>query len=89
MSITIEDIVKLQNEHLRTIGSKIIYLTIRNGQQQEGWSSFSLSELAGTTGLSRRGIYKTLHKMRDVGLLEIYNDRATTTSKNKYRAIEL
>lgn len=89
MSITIEDVVKLQHQHLRTIGSKIIYLTIRNGGQANGWASFSLSELARSTGLTRRGLYKTLHSMRDCGLLEITNDRATTTSKNKYRAIEL
>jgi DNA-binding phage protein len=89
MSITIEDVVKLQHEHLRTIGSKIIYLTIRNGGKENGWTSISLSELARNTGLSRRGLYNTLHKMRDCGLLEIHNDKTSTTSKNKYRAIEL
>ncbi|MBQ4856238.1 hypothetical protein IMW82_16335 [Rhodanobacter sp. B2A1Ga4] len=89
MSITIEDVVKLQHEQLRTVGQKIIYLTIRNGGQENGWASFSLSELARDTGLTRRGLYKTLHNMKDCGLVEIYNDRATTTSKNKYRAIEL
>ena len=89
MSITIEDVVKLQHEHLRTVGSKIIYLTIRNGGKENGWTSISLSELARNTGLTRRGLYKALHNMRDCGLLEITNDRATTTSKNKYRAIEL
>lgn len=89
MSINIEDVVKLQHEQLRTIGQKIIYLTIRNGGKENGWASFSLSELARNVGLSRRGLYKTLHKMRDCGLLEIHNDRTSTTSKNKYRAIEL
>jgi len=89
MSITIEDVAKLQHKHLRTIGSKIIYLTIRNSGQENGWASFSLSELARSTGLTRRGLYKTIHNMRDCGLVEIYNDRATTTSKNKYRTIEL
>lgn len=89
MSINIEDVVKLQHEQLRTIGQKIVYLTIRNSGQGIGWASFSLSELARNTGLSRRGLYNTLHKMRDCGLLEIHNDRASTISKNKYRAIEL
>lgn len=89
MSITIEDVVKLQHENLRSIGSKIIYLTIRNNGKENGWTSVSLSELARDTGLSRRGLYRTIHKMRDCGLLEIHNDKTSTTSKNKYRTIEL
>ena len=89
MSITIEEVVALQHDQLRTIGAKIVYLTIRNNAQESGWAAISLAELARNTSLSRQGIIKTLKRMAGCGLIEVRNDKVSTTSRNKYRTVEL
>ncbi|WP_243041693.1 helix-turn-helix domain-containing protein [Dyella sedimenti] len=88
-ALTIKDVVNVQNDNLRTIGQKIIYLTIRNGSDENGWASVSLTDLARNTGLSRRGVVNIISRMKDCGLVESSNDHDSHVSKNKYRAITL
>jgi len=88
-ALTIKDVVSVQNDDLRTIGQKIIYLTIRNGSNESGWATVSLTDLARNTGLSRRGVVNIINRMKDCGLVEASNDHDSHVSKNKYRAITL
>lgn len=85
--LSLKDIVKVQNEHLRTIGSKIIYLTIRNNADVNGWTTISLSELAKTSCLTRRGVVSILNRMGECGLLEKQYDHSSPSAKNSYKAI--
>lgn len=88
-ALTIKDVVNVQHQQLRTIGQKIIWLTIRNGSDEHGWASVSLTDLARNTGLSRRGVVNIINRMKDCGLVELSNDHDSHASKNKYRAITL
>jgi len=88
MSITVEDIVALQYEGLRSVGSKIVYLTIRKELDDTGWASLSFNDLAGVTGLTTTGVVNIIKRMHDSGLIEVRNDRATPFTKNQYRIIE-
>jgi hypothetical protein len=88
-SLSLKDIVKVQNDNLRTIGSKIIYLTIRNNADRNGWATISLSELASTACLTRRGVVNILNRMQECGLIEKQYDHSSHDAKNKYRAITL
>jgi DNA-binding MarR family transcriptional regulator len=88
-ALTIEDVVRVQNDNLRTIGQKIIYLTIRNGSDEHGWATVSLTDLARNTGLSRRGVVNIINRMKGCDLVEASNDHDSHVSKNKYRAVTL
>lgn len=89
MSITIEDVAKLHHDNLRTIGSKILYLTILNNANENGWTSISLADLARTTCLSRCGVITALKRMEKIGLIEIQHSDNNPKNRNKYRAITL
>lgn len=89
MNISIKDIVDLQKDSLRTIGQKIVYLTIKNNGGEDGWTSVSLSELSRATGLTRTGVINMIKKMQGCGLIEVRNERRTPNERNKYRAIDL
>lgn len=88
-SLSLKNIVKVRNDNLRTIGSKIVYLTIRNNADHKGWTTISLSELANTACLTRRGVVNILNRMQECGLLEKKHDHSSHNTKNKYRAITL
>lgn len=89
MTISIKDIVDVQKDSLRTIGQKILYLTIKNNGDDDGWACVSFSELSRATCLSRAGVINVIKRMQACGLLEVRNDHKTANEKNRYRAIEL
>lgn len=88
MSITVEDIVALQYEGLRSVGSKIVYLTISKHLDETGWASLSFNDLASVTGLTNTGVANILKRMQKSGLIEVRRDRTTPFTKNAYRIIE-
>lgn len=88
MSITVQDIVALQYEGLRSVGSKIVYLTIRNHRDKAGWSSLSFKDLADVTGLTSTGVANIIKRMTNSGLIEVRNSRETPFTKNEYRIID-
>lgn len=70
MSITLEEIVAIQHQALNTLPRKIIYLLIRNGEDDTGWATISRATFSGATALPRRSVdYVTKHLM-SVGLIE-------------------
>lgn len=85
--LSLRDIVEVQNDNLRTLGSKLVYLTIRNNAGENGWVAISLSELSRTCCLTRRGVVTILNKMLMCGLLEKKNDHSSPVAKNIYRTI--
>lgn len=88
MSITVEDIVALQYEGLRSVGSKIVYLTIQKELDETGWASLSFNDLAGVTGLTNTGVANIIKRMQNSGLIEVRRDRSTPFTKNQYRIID-
>jgi len=87
MSITLDEVVRLQHEQLRTLGQKLIWLSIKQRASATGWTKLGLSELRSLTGYSESGVIKTLKKMEECGLIEVKRDRSHPHNKNLYRVI--
>jgi hypothetical protein len=88
MSITLEDIVAVQHQALNTLPRKIIYLMIRNGEDDTGWATISRGAFSGATALPRRSVdYVTKHLM-SVGLIERRKSADNINSPYQYRVIE-
>jgi len=89
MSLTLEDVVCLHHEQLRTISQKLIYLSIQRRASESGWTRLGLAELQALSGLTESGVLKTLKRMQKVGLIEVMRDRSHPHNKNLYRTISL
>jgi hypothetical protein len=88
MSITLEEIVAVQHQALNTLPRKIIYLMIRNGEDDTGWATISRGAFSGATALPRRSVdYVTKHLM-SVGLIERRKSADNINSPYQYRVIE-
>ena len=81
--------MSFRRDCLRTIGEKIVYLTIKNHGDPDGWARVSLSELSRKTGLTRTGVINMIKRMTACGLVEVKNDRRTPNERNRYRTIDL
>jgi DNA-binding MarR family transcriptional regulator len=87
--LSLEDIVNIQNDRLRTLGSKIVYMTLQNNGDADGWTKESLSDLSGIACMTRRGVVNILNRMQECGLIEKKNDRSSPNAVNQYRVIPL
>lgn len=87
--ITLKDITALQLKELNTLSSKIIYLMIRNGSNQEGWSAISISDFSTATGMTTRAIFKVISKLKSNGLIECNIEKERANAVNQYRIINL
>jgi hypothetical protein len=89
MTITIEDVIRLQHNKLDTTGKKIVYLTIQDRANEDGWSAISLNAFGRLTGLSPRGVHNILKGLINCGLLETNQVKERVNSTNVYRVIKL
>lgn len=87
MNVTIEDVIKLHHEQLKTIGSKLLYLSIRDRASDDGWTALGLTELSRMTGLSRGGLIKAVKRLESHGLIEVKKERDHQHAPNRYRTI--
>lgn len=86
--ITMKEIVAVQHKHLTTLTSKLIYLMIRNGADEEGWSSISLNKFSEATGMARRSIVRILARLQSAGLIEKNPNKSKCNDINQYRVID-
>ena len=89
MTITIEDIARTQNNHLKTISSKLIYLMIKNQTDEQGWATLSFASFSKSTGMPIKSIIRVLSRFESVGLIEKNHNKPHPNSTNQYRIIEL
>ncbi|AUG97636.1 hypothetical protein AWU82_29995 [Pseudomonas glycinae] len=88
MNITLEEIVAVQHQALNTLPRKIIYLLIRNGEDDTGWTTISRGTFASATALPRRSVdYVTKHLI-SVGLIERRKSADHSNATYQYRVIE-
>lgn len=88
MNITLEEIVAVQHQALNTLPRKIIYLMIRNGEDDTGWATISRGTFSGATTLPRRSVdYVTKHLI-SVGLIERRKSADHSNATYQYRIIE-
>tara|TARA_R100001244_G_C5167867_1_gene131501 strand:+ start:579 stop:845 length:267 start_codon:yes stop_codon:yes gene_type:complete len=85
--ITLKDITDLQLKELNTLSSKIIYLMIRNGSNQEGWSAISINDFSTATGMTTRATFKVISKLKSNGLIECNTEKERLNAVNQYRII--
>ena len=88
MTTTLEDIVALHHARLKTLTRKLIYLMIRNGSKEEGWTTISVAEFGKATALTRRAIDYILKDLLDAGIIERRKSSESHTAPYKYRVIE-
>lgn len=89
MTTTIEDIVALHHARLKTLTRKLIYLMIRNGYKDDGWTTISVAEFGKATALTRRAVDYILKDLLDAGIIERRKSSESHTSPYQYRAIEI
>lgn len=88
MTTTLEDIVALHHVRLKTLTSKLIYLMIRNGHKEEGWTTLSVAEFGKATALTRRAVDYILKDLLEAGVIERRKSNESHTSPYQYRVIE-
>ncbi|MBK5351607.1 hypothetical protein JFU37_03590 [Pseudomonas sp. TH41] len=88
MSITLEEIVAVQHQALNTLPRKIIYLMIRNSEDDTGWATISRGAFSGATTLSRRSVDYVIKHLMSVGLIERQKSANNTNAVYQYRVIE-
>lgn len=88
MTITLEDIVAVQHQALNTLPRKIIYLMVRNGEDDTGWATISRGAFSGATALPRRSVDYVIKHLMSVGLIERQKSADNTNSPYQYRIIE-
>ncbi|WP_082344446.1 hypothetical protein [Pseudomonas sp. P1.8] len=89
MTITLEDIVAVQHQALNTLPRKIIYLMIRNGEDDTGWATISRGAFSGATALPLRSVDHVTKHLISVGLIERQKSAGNTNSPYQYRIIEI
>ncbi|WP_322614030.1 hypothetical protein [Pseudomonas sp. BIC9C] len=88
MIITLEEIVAVQHQALNTLPRKIIYLMIRNGKGNTGWTTISRGQFSRATSLSRRSIDYVIEHLTSIGLIERQKSAANANAPYQYRVIE-
>lgn len=88
MTITLEEIVAVQHQALNTLPRKIIYLMVRNGEDDTGWATISRGAFSGATALPRRSVDYVIKHLMSVGLIERQKSAVNTNSPYQYRIIE-
>jgi DNA-binding transcriptional ArsR family regulator len=88
MITTLEDIVALHHARLKTLTRKLIYLMIRNGCNEEGWTTISVAEFGKATSLTRRAVDYILKDLLDAGVIERRKSSESHTAPYQYRVIE-
>ncbi len=68
--ITLEDIEKFKRVEINTLSTVTIYLMIKDGANEEGWSPIRLKEFSSATGMTKRGTIRSLQKLLACGLIE-------------------
>lgn len=88
MTITLEEIVAVQHQALNTLPRKIIYLMIRNGEDETGWATISRGAFSGATALPRRSVDYVIKHLISVGIIERRKSAEHSNATYKYRIIE-
>lgn len=89
MTTTIDDIVALHHVRLRTLTRKLIYLMIRNGHKEDGWTTISVSDFGKATALTRRAVDYILKDLLDTGIIERRKSGDAHTSPYQYKILDI
>ncbi|WP_236197428.1 hypothetical protein [Pseudomonas glycinae] len=89
MTTTIDDIVALHHVRLRTLTRKLIYLMIRNGHKEDGWTTISVSDFGKATALTRRAVDYILKDLLDTGIIERRKSGDTHTAPYQYKILDI
>jgi DNA-binding Lrp family transcriptional regulator len=89
MTTTIDDIVALHHARLRTLTRKLIYLMIRNGYKEDGWTTISVSDFSKATALTRRAVDYILKDLLDTGIIERRKSNESHTAPYQYKILDI
>nr|WP_315445755.1 hypothetical protein [uncultured Pseudomonas sp.] len=89
MTTTIDDIVALHHVRLRTLTRKLIYLMIRNGHKEDGWTTISVSDFGKATALTRRAVDYILKDLLDTGIIERRKSGDSHTAPYQYKILDI
>lgn len=89
MTTTIDDIVALHHVRLRTLTRKLIYLMIRNGHKEDGWTTISVSDFGKATALTRRAVDYILKDLLDTGIIERRKSGDVHTAPYQYKILDI
>ena len=89
MTTTIDDIVALHHVRLRTLTRKLIYLMIRNGHKEDGWTTISVSDFGKATALTRRAVDYILKDLLDTGIIERRKSDDAHTAPYQYKILDI
>jgi DNA-binding MarR family transcriptional regulator len=89
MITTLEDIVALHHARLNTLTRKLIYLIIRNGYKEDGWTTISVAEFGKATALTRRAVDYILKDLLDAGVIERRKSSESHTAPYQYKTLEI
>ncbi len=86
-TITLDDIKNLPYEELNNLTTKIMYLMIKEGVDEDGWATISVRDFGKATSMTDIGVRLAIKKLLSSGLVEKNEDKEFPYSTNQYRII--